>query len=67
VDDRKLRARYPDQEFSSAILPKYVRRAPSLDNLVPALFKRPLNPGFSHGVKSCFGRRGEKSVIQHRG
>ena len=38
VDDRRLRQRYPGVEFSSAILPKYLRRVPSLDNLVPALY-----------------------------
>ena len=38
VDDRKLRERYPDIKFSSNILPKYLRRVPSIDNLVPALY-----------------------------
>jgi len=38
VDDRRLRQRYPGVEFSSAVLPKYLRRVPSLDNLVPALY-----------------------------
>ena len=38
VDDRKLRQRHPDKEFTSAILPKYMRRVASIDNLVPALY-----------------------------
>ena len=38
VDDRKLRERYPDIKFNSDILPKYLRRVPSIDNLIPALY-----------------------------
>ena len=38
VDDRKLHERYPDVKFSSDILPKYLRRVPSIDNLIPALY-----------------------------
>ena len=37
VDDRKLREDV-DNEFTSAILPKYMRRAPSIDNLIPTLY-----------------------------
>jgi putative transposase len=40
VDDRKLRARLDVDGFSSEILPKYLRRTPSLDNLIPALYLR---------------------------
>ena len=37
VDDRRLTE--ADQErFSSAILPRYARRAPSVDNLIPTLY-----------------------------
>jgi putative transposase len=38
IDDRKLRQKYPKEEFTSAILPKYMRRVPSIDNLIPALY-----------------------------
>lgn len=56
VDDRKLRARYPDQEFSSAILPKYLRRAPSLDNLVPALYLKGVSTqDFPTALKAILG------------
>lgn len=38
VDDRTL-SNYGDTErFSSKILPKYLRRIPSIDNLIPALY-----------------------------
>ncbi len=38
VDDRKLRQTTGVEGFSSTILPKYVRRSPSLDNLIPMLY-----------------------------
>ena len=38
IDDRKLCEQYPDVKFSSDILPKYLRRVPSIDNLVPTLY-----------------------------
>jgi putative transposase len=38
IDDRKLRHDMPDEKFSSDILPKYLRRVPSIDNLIPALY-----------------------------
>jgi putative transposase len=38
VDDRKLRQTTGVEGFSSAILPKYIRRSPSLDNLIPMLY-----------------------------
>lgn len=39
VDDRKLRERHKEAEgFTSAILPRYLRRIPSIDNLIPALY-----------------------------
>jgi len=40
VDDRQLRVRPDVDGFSSEILPKYLRRTPSLDNLIPALYLR---------------------------
>jgi len=39
VDDRRLRERDKEAEgFTSAILPRYLRRIPSIDNLIPALY-----------------------------
>ncbi len=37
VDDRKLKSKREDR-FTSAILPTYMRRTPSIDNLVPVLY-----------------------------
>jgi putative transposase len=38
VDDRKLRKELGVEGFSSELLPKYLRRTASLDNLIPALY-----------------------------
>lgn len=48
VDDRRL-AREGESRFSSAILPRYARRAPSVDNLIPTLYLK--------GVSSVTSRR----------
>lgn len=37
VDDRAL-GKYPHQRFTSNILPRYLRRIPSINNLIPALY-----------------------------
>lgn len=37
IDDRELRKKH-DIEFSSEILPKYMRKTPSLNNLIPTLY-----------------------------
>lgn len=37
VDDRAL-CKYPHDRFTSNILPRYLRRIPSIDNLIPALY-----------------------------
>jgi len=37
VDDRKL-DNHDMERFSSNILPRYLRRIPSIDNLIPALY-----------------------------
>jgi transposase-like protein len=56
VDDRKLRERYPGQEFSSAILPKYLRRTPSLDALIPALYLKGISTqDFPTALKAILG------------
>lgn len=38
VDDRKLKERERAERFSSKILPRYLRRVPSVDNLIPVLY-----------------------------
>ena len=38
VDDRKTRGNADTKQFTSAILPRYLRRMPSVDNLIPVLY-----------------------------
>jgi putative transposase len=38
VDDRKLRGEEEAERFCSRILPRYLRRVPSVDNLLPVLY-----------------------------
>ena len=37
IDDRSLKG-YSCERFTSNILPRYLRRIPSIDNLIPALY-----------------------------
>ena len=55
VDDRRLTE--ADQErFSSAILPRYARRAPSVDNLIPTLYPKGVSSGdFSEALQAILG------------
>jgi len=48
VDDRKLR-KNGAEFFASTILPPYLRRIPSIDNLIPALYLRGISIGFISG------------------
>src|SRR4030081_1082104 len=43
--------------FSSAILPKYMRRAPSVDALIPALYLKGISTGdFSEALAAILGK-----------
>ena len=56
VDDRKLGKQYPGVKFSSDILPKYLRRVPSIDNLVPALYLKGISTqDFPSALKAILG------------
>jgi putative transposase len=54
---RQPRVRHRDQgRFSSAILPKYMRRAPSIDALLPALYLKGISTGdFSEALTAILG------------
>jgi putative transposase len=46
------------QRFSSAILPKYLRRVPSIDNLIPALYLKGVSTGdFSEALAAILGEK----------
>jgi len=56
VDDRKLRQVTGEEGFSSAILPKYIRRSPSLDNLIPMLYLKGISTkDFPTALSSILG------------
>lgn len=53
VDDRKLAA---EERFSCKILPRYMRRAPSIDNLVPVLYLKGVSTNdFKTALASILG------------
>src|SRR5580704_1545067 len=54
---RQPRVRHRDQgRFTSAILPKYMRRAPSIDALIPALYLKGISTGdFSEALSAILG------------
>jgi len=52
VDDRKI-----EDKFNSDILPKYIRRAPSIDNLLPVLYLRGISTGdFNDVLETILGK-----------
>ncbi|MFC1852619.1 transposase [candidate division CSSED10-310 bacterium] len=56
VDDRKLRKTNEEEGFSSQILPPYMRRIPSIDNLVSALYLRGISSGdFPRALSAILG------------
>ena len=56
IDQPRVHDRRPDQKFSSQLLPPYMRRLPSLDALVPALYLRGLSTGsFTEALSSILG------------
>jgi transposase-like protein len=55
VDDRKLDSE-GEQRFSSAILPRYLRKIPSVDNLIPVLYLKGISTnGFQDALVSILG------------
>ncbi len=56
VDDRKL-AELEEQRFSSKILPRHMRRVPSVNNLIPVLYLKGVSTGdFSEALEAILGR-----------
>ena len=55
VDDRKLDSK-TDGRFSSAILPRFVRKIPSVDNLIPVLYLKGMSTNsFKDALVSILG------------
>lgn len=45
IDDRRLRKSKGLEPFTSNILPRYIRKIPSIDNLIPTLYLKGISPG----------------------
>jgi transposase-like protein len=58
IKQPRVRDRREGEEFSSRILPKYMRRVPSVDALIPALYLRGISTGdFSEALEAILGPR----------
>jgi putative transposase len=58
VDDRKLRREKEEEGFTSRLLPRYLRRIASIDNLVPALYLKGISTGdFPAALEAILGER----------
>ncbi|MBA7538174.1 IS256 family transposase ISWch1 [subsurface metagenome] len=56
VDDRKLKEQEEAERFSSKILPRYLRRVPSVDNLIPVLYLKGVSSKeFLNALSSILG------------
>lgn len=57
VDDRKLRNEMGEEGFSSKILPKFLRRVPSLDKLIPVLYLKGISTtDFPTALEAILGK-----------
>jgi len=61
IDDRKLRKKNEGTEgFSSSILPKYLRKIPSVDNLIPALYLKGISTNdFPQALSAILGKEAD--------
>ncbi len=68
VDDRRLRNKNGAETFSSKILPRYLRRIPSISNLIPALYLRGISTGdFPRALAAILGERAQRAFcFQYR-
>lgn len=56
IDDRLLRTNAREAVFTSAILPRYLKRIPSIDNLIPALYLKGISTGdFQRALSAILG------------
>jgi transposase-like protein len=56
VKQPRVRDKREDKAFTSAILPRYLRRVPSLDNLIPALYLKGISTGdFTEALSAILG------------
>lgn len=57
VDDRNLKSCSQDDRFTSNILPRYLRRIPSIDNLIPTLYLKGISTNdFGAALSAILGQ-----------
>lgn len=61
IDDRKLRKKNEGTKgFTSTILPRYLRRIPSIDNLIPALYLKGISTNdFPQALSAILGKEAD--------
>lgn len=60
VKQPRVRDKREDQFFTSAILPRYLRRAPSLNNLIPTLYLKGISTGdFTEALSAILGENAQ--------
>jgi transposase-like protein len=58
VKQPRVRDRRREESFTSAILPRYMRRVPSLDNLIPTLYLKGISTGdFTEALEAILGEK----------
>ena len=57
VKQPRVKDRREGQNFSSSILPRYARRAPSIENVIPTLYLKGVSTGdFSEALEAILGK-----------
>jgi len=57
IDDREMRDEDGYESFTSQILPKYMRRVPSINNLIPMLYLKGISTGdFPRALEAILGK-----------
>lgn len=60
VKQPRVRDKREDQFFTSAILPRYLRRTPSLNNLIPTLYLKGISTGdFTEALSAILGENAQ--------
>jgi len=58
IDDRNLKEHSSNDRFTSNILPRYLRRIPSIDNLIPALYLKGISTNdFPTALSAILGEK----------
>jgi len=58
IDDRNLKEHCNNDRFTSNILPRYLRRIPSIDNLIPALYLKGISTNdFPTALSAILGEK----------